>query len=44
MTQPATPQIVSRGEWEQARGELLVREKAHTRAATSSPPRDGACR
>src|ERR1700759_225978 len=32
MTEPATPKIVSRQEWEQARAELLVREKAHTRA------------
>jgi predicted dithiol-disulfide oxidoreductase (DUF899 family) len=32
MTEPATPKIVSRDEWEQARAELLVREKAHTRA------------
>jgi predicted dithiol-disulfide oxidoreductase (DUF899 family) len=32
MTEPATPKIVSREEWEQARAELLVREKAHTRA------------
>jgi predicted dithiol-disulfide oxidoreductase (DUF899 family) len=32
MTQPATPKIVSRDEWERARAELLVREKAHTHA------------
>jgi predicted dithiol-disulfide oxidoreductase (DUF899 family) len=32
MTEPATPKIVSRQEWEQTRAELLVREKAHTRA------------
>ena len=32
MTEPATPKIVTRNEWERARAELLVREKAHTRA------------
>ena len=32
MTEPATPRIVSREEWEQARAELLIREKAHTHA------------
>ena len=32
ITEPATPKIVTRDEWEQARAELLVREKAHTRA------------
>jgi predicted dithiol-disulfide oxidoreductase (DUF899 family) len=32
MTQPPTPRIVSREEWEQSRAELLAREKAHTRA------------
>ncbi len=32
MTEPATPRIVTRDEWERARAELLVREKAHTRA------------
>ncbi len=32
MTKQATPQIVSRAEWERARAELLVREKAHTHA------------
>ncbi len=32
MTEPATPKIVSRDQWERARDELLVREKAHTRA------------
>ncbi len=32
MTEQATPQIVSREEWERARAELLVREKAHTHA------------
>ena len=32
MTEPATPKIVPRDEWERARAELLVREKAHTRA------------
>src|SRR5439155_4769551 len=32
MTEPATPRIVNRDEWEQARAELLVREKAHTHA------------
>ena len=31
-TEPATPRIVTRDEWERARAELLVREKAHTRA------------
>lgn len=31
MTEPATPKIVSRKEWEQNREELLVREKAHMR-------------
>src|SRR5262245_8934484 len=32
MTELATPSIVNRDEWERARAELLVREKAHTRA------------
>ncbi len=32
MTESATPKIVTREEWERARAELLVREKAHTRA------------
>lgn len=32
MSELHTPQIVSRDEWERARAELLVREKAHTRA------------
>lgn len=32
MTELATPRIVTRDEWERARAELLVREKAHTRA------------
>jgi predicted dithiol-disulfide oxidoreductase (DUF899 family) len=32
MTEPPTPKIVTRDEWEQARAELLVREKAHTHA------------
>src|SRR5688500_8957221 len=32
MKEPATPPIVTRDEWERARAELLVREKAHTRA------------
>jgi hypothetical protein len=32
MTELATPNIVTREEWERARAELLVREKAHTRA------------
>jgi predicted dithiol-disulfide oxidoreductase (DUF899 family) len=32
MTKPSTPRIVPRDEWERARAELLVREKAHTRA------------
>jgi predicted dithiol-disulfide oxidoreductase (DUF899 family) len=32
MTEPATPRIVSRDEWERARAELLAREKAHTHA------------
>jgi predicted dithiol-disulfide oxidoreductase (DUF899 family) len=32
MTEPATPKIASREEWEQARAELLVHEKEHTRA------------
>jgi len=32
MTKPATPRIVNRDEWERARAELLVREKAHTHA------------
>ena len=31
MTEPATPKIVTRDEWERARAELLAREKAHTR-------------
>src|SRR5207245_2255754 len=33
MTEPATPKIVTRDEWEQARAELLVREKAYTHAS-----------
>ena len=32
MTEQATPQIVGREEWQRARAELLVREKAHTHA------------
>jgi predicted dithiol-disulfide oxidoreductase (DUF899 family) len=32
MTASKTPQIVTRDQWERARAELLVREKAHTRA------------
>ena len=32
MKEAATPKIVSREEWEQARAELLVREKEHTHA------------
>jgi predicted dithiol-disulfide oxidoreductase (DUF899 family) len=32
MKDSATPRIVARDEWERARAELLVREKAHTRA------------
>src|SRR5437868_4291200 len=32
MTEPAIPKVVTRDEWERARAELLVREKAHTRA------------
>lgn len=32
MTTSATPEIVGRDEWERARAELLIREKAHTRA------------
>src|SRR4051812_33058291 len=32
MKELATPRIVTRHEWERARAELLVREKAHTRA------------
>ena len=32
MTDSTTPKVVSREEWEWARAELLVREKAHTRA------------
>src|SRR3954470_13015619 len=32
MNEPATPKIVNRSEWERARAELLVREKAHTHA------------
>jgi predicted dithiol-disulfide oxidoreductase (DUF899 family) len=32
MTEQAPPQIVGREEWERARAEQLVREKAHTRA------------
>jgi predicted dithiol-disulfide oxidoreductase (DUF899 family) len=32
MAEPATPKIVTRDEWARARAELLVREKAHTRA------------
>jgi predicted dithiol-disulfide oxidoreductase (DUF899 family) len=33
MTGQATPRIVSREDWERARAELLVREKAHTHAS-----------
>lgn len=33
MTEPATPRVVTRDEWERSRAELLVREKAHTRAS-----------
>lgn len=33
MKEAATPQIVSREEWEQARAELLVHEKEHTHAS-----------
>ncbi len=32
MTESATPKVVPRDEWERARAELLVREKAHTHA------------
>lgn len=32
MTEPALPKIVSHDEWQRARAELLVREKAHTHA------------
>jgi predicted dithiol-disulfide oxidoreductase (DUF899 family) len=32
MTEPPSPKIVTRDEWEQARTELLVREKALTHA------------
>ena len=32
MTEPTTPKIVTRDEWERARAELLGREKAHTHA------------
>ncbi|MCE9546605.1 MAG: DUF899 domain-containing protein [Planctomycetia bacterium] len=32
MTEPTSPNIVTRDVWERARAELLVREKAHTRA------------
>jgi predicted dithiol-disulfide oxidoreductase (DUF899 family) len=32
MTELATPRIVTRDEWKRAGAELLVREKAHTRA------------
>src|SRR3977135_2215573 len=32
MIEPATPKIVTRDEWERTRAELLIREKAHTRA------------
>ena len=32
MTESLSPDIVSRNEWERARAELLVREKAHTHA------------
>jgi predicted dithiol-disulfide oxidoreductase (DUF899 family) len=32
MIEPTLPKIVARDEWERARAELLVREKAHTRA------------
>jgi predicted dithiol-disulfide oxidoreductase (DUF899 family) len=32
MTEPTTPKIVTRDEWNRARAELLVREKEHTRA------------
>ncbi|MDN5843086.1 MAG: DUF899 domain-containing protein [Alcaligenaceae bacterium] len=36
MKTSATPRIVGREEWEQARAELLTREKAHTRAGDAS--------
>ena len=32
MAESATPKVVSRDEWERARAEVLVREKAHTHA------------
>jgi predicted dithiol-disulfide oxidoreductase (DUF899 family) len=32
MAESQSPQVVTRDQWEQARAELLVREKAHTRA------------
>src|SRR5262249_26354672 len=32
MTEPATPRIVSREEWEREQADLLARENAHTRA------------
>ena len=32
MTDSATPKIVTRDEWERARADLLIREKAHTHA------------
>ena len=44
MTEPATPKIVTRDEWERARAELLVREKGTRTPATNWPPLAGACR
>src|ERR1043166_1260208 len=41
MTESATPKIVSRDEWEQARAELLVREKAPTPAGDDLPAARG---
>lgn len=32
MIESTIPQIATREEWERARAELLIREKAHTRA------------
>jgi len=39
-----TPPIVSPEAWEAARQQMLVKEKALMRAATSWPPNAGGCR
>jgi predicted dithiol-disulfide oxidoreductase (DUF899 family) len=39
-----TPPVVSPQDWEAARQQLLVKEKAHTRARDALRPSAGACR